>query len=157
MARLIVDLDLEFDTLPFEYNHGPDEQGTVPSALLEKMLADATENDFGINICNLDPEDGWFQLEFLVERAGLKKGSICTYQIDYKKCTAHVVVKGIWQSTPLRKGVKELLEKQGKDVDFRLKSFVFKKGPWSGFEGIAAQFIREEYKACLPITKWQIK
>ena len=29
MAKLIVELDLQFITLPFEYNHGPDDQGLV--------------------------------------------------------------------------------------------------------------------------------
>lgn len=157
VTRIIVDFDLEFDTLPFEYNHGPDAQGKVSSDLLERLLRDSKEDDFGITISSLDPEDGWFEVGILFEQSGLKKGGIFKYDIDTRKCTAHVTVKGLWQSTALRSGVKQMYAARGDDVDFRLSGFVFKKGPYSGFEGMPSQFSNEEFKKLPSITKWQMK
>lgn len=157
MSRIIVDFDLEFDTLPFEYNHGPNAQGKVSPDLLRKLLNDSKSDDFGISIASLDPEEGWFEAGILFEQSGLTKGSTFKYDINQTKCTAHVTVKGLWQSTTLASGVKQMYAKRGQDVDFRLSGFVFKKSRYSGFEGMPSQFLNEEFKKLPPITKWQIK
>ena len=157
MTRIIVDFDLEFDTLPFEYDRGPEAQGKVPQDLLKKLLSDSKKEDFGITISSLDPEDGYFESGILFEQSGLKKGGTFKYDIDEMKCTAHVSIKGLWQSTALRSGLKQKYAKRGDDVDFRLSRFVFKTGRYSGFEGMPSQFSDEEFKNLPSIAKWQMK
>jgi len=157
MSRIMVDFDLDFDTLPFQYDHGPKAQGTVSPGILKKFLIDSKNDDFGITIASLDPEDGWFEADILFEQSGIQKGATFKYNIDENKCIAHVTVRGLWQSTTLRSGVKQKYEKRDYDVDFRLSGFVFKTGRYSGFEGLPSQFSNEEFKKLPKITKWQMK
>ena len=43
MPKLLSNFDLHFETLPFEYDRGPEEQGVISSDTLKKMLVGATE------------------------------------------------------------------------------------------------------------------
>ena len=157
MAKIIVDFNLEFDTLQFDYNHGPEAQRKVPTRLLRQFLKDSNEDDFGIQIASLDPENGWFEFGILFEHSGLKKGGTFKYDIDKNNCTAHVVAKGLWHSATLRSGVKQVYVNRGDNVDSRLSGFVFKKGRYSGFEGLPLQFSDENFKNLPSITNWQLK
>jgi hypothetical protein len=156
MARLIVDLDLEFSTPQFYYNHSVDYRGKVSSDILSNMLQDSSVADFGIEIASLGPEYDSFELSFPFEHSGIKKGGVFTYDIDQQACTAHVSIKATWHSAPLRKGVKEHYDKKGDNVDFRVASFIFKGGARRGFEGNLVQSI-DDFKNLPAVLNWHIK
>jgi hypothetical protein len=156
MAKMLIELSIDFDTQPFEYDRGPSEQGLLPSAVLREMLKTAKPIDFGVSAAILDPEEGWCNFGIVFPSKGLKKGGKFEYVVNEETCTAHVAVSATLTSTALRKGMEGAIASLGKDFDLRLRGLILKTGPYDGFESFVVGCNKEEPRSWKKILKWSL-
>ena len=156
MSKMVIELNLDFDTGHFEYNQGPEEQGLLPANVLKEWMKTAKPSDFGIAVSVLDPAEGWctWGINFLSK--GLKRGGKFEYVIDEDTCTAKVSINGTFTSVALRRGMDTRIAALGKDFDLRFSGLIFKSGRYDGFESFPSDCDKENPRTWKKIEKWSL-
>lgn len=142
-------MDYEFNAGPFITQNKPNE--------LKKFLKSATEDDFGLCVTFLHPEDGTPSINFDLSHASLKKGGVFKWTLDEVTERVVVVVRGELATGPLRSGVAPTIASKYAGAKLRLDSFIFKGGEWSGFRAPLLGQTEENCHSWYVVDDWRVK
>lgn len=157
MPKLIIDIDHEFNAGPFlAHDEKSSEVKPLNEKQLKKLLADASDGDFSLCVCFVNPDEGYADFDVDLTKKGLKKGGVFEFTVDEKKGVAKVKVNGEL-SVALRSGVAPMIQGYGKKADLRLQAFNYKGGYWNGFMAPLEGQKEDDFKNWYQIKNWKVK
>ena len=133
MPRLVIQIDHEFIAGPMIGSK------KLSVRQLTALSAKADSNDFSlcVELMPTEVDDDGVGLSFEIQKRGVRNCAIFEVSIDVQNRLAKVRVKGEIASTLLRAGVTPHIQKITRNGgDFRLASFDYKGGRWSGFTAV---------------------
>jgi hypothetical protein len=157
MPKLVIEIDHEFQAGPMLAKNDGLGFKTLSAKELKAMIAGADPGEFGLNVCLLDPDEGWPFVGFEMYSKGLKKGGVFEFTIDENEGRAKVRVQGEIASSALRAGVAPMIQKLGKKAEFRLTAFNFRGNQYSGFEAPIQGQKEDDFKNWFKIKNWKLK
>ena len=159
MPRLVIQIDHEFIAGPMIGSK------KLSVRQLIALSAKANPNDFSLCVELMPTEDdgekdddGGVGVSFEIQKRGVRNGAIFEVSIDAHNRLAKVRVKGEIASTLLRPGVTPYIQKATRNGgDFRLASFDYKGGKWSGFTAAIHGQDENDKDTWYRISNWALR
>jgi hypothetical protein len=152
MPRLVIQIDHEFIAGPMIGSK------KLSVRQLIALSAKANPNDFSLCVELMPTEDDDSAISFEIQKRGVRNGAIFEVSIDAQNRLAKVRVKGEIASTLLRPGVTPYIQKATRNGgDFRLASFDYKGGRWSGFTAVIHGQDEADKDTWYRISNWALR
>ena len=157
MSKLIIGIEGVFEFGPFIAKDN--EKGMIPLTKqnIDKLIVNAVNSDYSLSAVMFNRKDEYEAVMFEFPVSTLKKGGMLSVEINSDKGRVNLEVKGELSTKPLRAGVAQRIESYGDGADFRLESFFYKGGEWSGFKAPLLDLNSEDSKSWPKLTDWIIK
>jgi hypothetical protein len=154
MPRLVIQIDHEFIAGPMIGSK------KLSVRQLTALSAKANPNDFSlcVELMPTEADDDGVGVSFEIQKRGVRNGAIFEVSIDAHNRLAEVRVKGEIASTLLRPGVTPHIQKATRNGgDFRLASFDYKGGKWSGFTAAIQGQDEADKDTWYRISNWALR